>query len=234
VKYPFVSLLPGVITDTIFEFMATYVILTLLLILTWTIPALAQAQPPDPSTGESFTASDRWSHYLHRTFGPTRLGVLAAETAIDHGFREPRCWDDSAGSYIQRYARVFDRRLIRNTTELATGLLTGEDLRYSKSRSHSFQGRVWHAVRASVVARMPDGTERPAYSRFFASATTELTTAHWVGQPIRTGWLFRSVGWSALDQAQTNLLDEFGPDIRRIAFSLWRTTRNRTGLRHQP
>jgi hypothetical protein len=217
-----------VITDTIFEFMAVSVMVALLLFLTWTMPGLAQAQPADPSGGELFTASDRWSHYLHRTFGPTRLAVLAAETAVDHGFREPRCWDDSASSYIQRYARVFDRRLIRNTTELATGLLTGEDLRYSKSRSHSFQGRVWHAVRASMVARMPDGTERPAYSRFFASATTELSTAHWIGQPIRTGWLLRSVGWSALDQAQTNVLDEFSPDIRRIATSLLRAARNRS------
>jgi hypothetical protein len=203
--------------------MTTGILLALLLSLI----GIARAQSSDSLTSGSFTPSERWSQYLHRTFGPTRLGVLAAETAVDHGFGEPRCWDDSAGSYAQRYARVFDRRLIRNTAELAMGVLTGEDLRYRRSRSQSFRGRVWNAVRASVVARMPNGRERPAYSRFFASATTELSTAHWVGQPVGAPWLFQSLGWSALDQVQTNLLDEFSPDIRRVAGSLWRGARRR-------
>jgi hypothetical protein len=201
--------------------------LALLLSLIGVVAEVGRAQTTDASTGDSFTSAERWSRYLHRTFGPTRLAVLAAETAVDHGFGHPACWDDSAGSYAQRYARVFDRRLIRNTTELAAGILTGEDLRYRRSHSSSLRERVWHAVRASVVARMPDGRERPAYSRFFASAATELSTAHWIGQPIRSPWLFQSVGWSALDQVQTNLLDEFGPDLRRIAGSLWHGARHR-------
>jgi hypothetical protein len=85
-----------------------------------------------------------------------------------------------------------------------------------------------------MVAQMPDGTQRPAYSRFFASATTELSTAHWIGQPIRAPWLFQSLGWSALDQVETNLLDEFSPDFRRIATSLWHSARNRTNHHRQP
>src|SRR5262249_33848687 len=134
----------------------------------------AQAQALDPVVGGPFNLSTRWSHYLHRTFGATGLGSLAAETVVDQGFGAPGCWDDSAGSYVQRYARAFDRRLIRNTTEFATGILTGEDLRYRKSLSPSTRGRIWNALRGSVVAQMPSGTERPAYTRFLASAVTEL------------------------------------------------------------
>jgi hypothetical protein len=192
---------------------------------------IVEAQAVDPLTVGSFAVSARWSQYLHRTFGAERLGVLAAETAADQAFRDPGCWDDSASSYAQRYARAFDRRLIRNTTEFATGILTGEDLRYRKSRSQSIQARFWNAVRASVVAHMPDGTQRPAYTWFFASATTELSTAHWTGQPIHTRWLLESVGWSALDQVETNLLDEFGPDLRRIGGRLWDAARNRSRKR---
>jgi hypothetical protein len=77
-----------------------------------------EAQAVDPLTVEPFTVSARWSQYLHRTFGATRLGILAVETAADQAFGAPGCWDDSASSYVQRYARAFDRRLIRNTTEL--------------------------------------------------------------------------------------------------------------------
>jgi len=194
----------------------------------------AEAQSIEPDIGGSMTPSARWSQYLHRTFGATRIGVLAIDTAIDQGFGDPGCWDRSAESYAQRYARAFDRRLIKNTTEFAAGMLTGEDLRYRKSRSQSIRTRMWNAVWASVVAQMPDGTKRPAYTRFFASATTELSTAHWTGQPIRTTWMLESVGWSALDQVETNLLDEFGPDLRRIAGRLWYTARSRAIHPKQP
>ena len=39
------------------------------------------------------------------------------------------------------------------------------------------KGRVWNAVRASVTAQMPDGTSRPAYTRFFAGTVTNVATA---------------------------------------------------------
>jgi hypothetical protein len=84
-----------------------------------------------------------------------------------------------------------------------------------------------------MMAQMPDGSERPAYTRFFASAATELSTAHWVGQSIRTPWVFQSVGWSALDQMETNLLDEFSPDVRRVARRLWDAALSRTDHHRQ-
>jgi hypothetical protein len=214
--------------------MATQTALVLLLSVLGVSSEVAQAQSVEPVTGGSFTLSERWSHYLHRTLEPTRLGVLAAETAVDHGFGEPGCWDASAGSYLQRYARAFDRRLIRNTTEFVTGIMTGEDLRYRKSWSHSIGGRVWNALRGSMEAQMPDGRTRLGYTRFFASATAELTTAHWTGQPIQTRWIFQSLGWSALDQVETNLLNEFGPDIRRVAGRLRDAALTRTGHHRQP
>src|SRR4051795_3305104 len=117
---------------------------------------------------EPFTASARWSQYLRRTYGPARLGFLAADTALDQALRDPHCWDSSASSYGRRYARAFERRVIKNSAELAVGLVTGEDLRYRRSQSLSIHGRAWNALRSSVTARMPDGTKRPAYSRFFA------------------------------------------------------------------
>jgi hypothetical protein len=174
---------------------------------------------------EPFTPSARWSHYVHRTFEPVRLVRLAADTAIDHALLDPKCWDFSARSYARRYSRSFERRVIRNTAELTTGLLTGEDLRYRPSRSHSFPGRFWGAVRASATAYMPDGTRQPAYTRFFAGALADVSTAHLTGQRIQPRWMVRSVVWSSVDQVQTNLLDEFGPDLRRIGSSIWKRVR---------
>jgi len=72
---------------------------------------------------------------------------------------------------------------------------------------------------------MPNGTERPAYTRFFAAAVTQVSTANWVHQPLQPQWLAQALAWGALDQVQTNLLDEFGPDFRRIGGRMWNRAR---------
>jgi hypothetical protein len=183
-------------------------------------PCSAQQQLMEP-----FTPAARWSQYLHRTYDPGRLGFLAVDTAIDDVMREPACWDSGARSYGRRYARALERRVVKNTAELAAGLLTGEDLRYRPNRSASVQGRVWRAVRSSVTAQMPDGTLRPAYSRFFAGTITNVSTANWTRQRVRPEWLARSLAWGSLDQIQTNMMDEFGPDLRRIGMRVWKGVR---------
>jgi hypothetical protein len=174
---------------------------------------------------EPFTASARWSQYLHRTYDPSRLGFLAVDTAIDDLLREPACWDSGAASYGRRFGRTLERRIIRNTTEMATGILTGEDLRYRMSRSSSVKGRFWNAVRSSVTARMPDGTSRPAYTRFFSVAVTNVATGNWTRDPIRPARLGQSLAWSTLDQVETNMMTEFGPDLRQFGMRVWKRVR---------
>jgi hypothetical protein len=71
------------------------------------------------------------------------------------------------------------------------------------------------------------GKRRPAYTRFVAGVVADASVAHWTGQPVRPRWLAQSVGWTALGQFQTNLLDEFGPDMRRIGARMWTRIRNR-------
>jgi hypothetical protein len=73
---------------------------------------------------------------------------------------------------------------------------------------------------------MPDGGRRPAYTRFFAGALADVSTAHWTRQAIRPEWLLQSLGTSALDRAETNLLDEFGPDLRSFGMRIWKRTRS--------
>ena len=177
--------------------------------------ALALSRQP-PKSEQPFTAEQQWSYYLHRTYNSHRLGVLAVETAIDHALRQPACWDRGAGSYVTRYARALDRRMIRNTAEFGAGLLTGMDIRYRPLHSGPLHSRLWNAARGAFVARTSIGAERPAYTRFTASAVTEMGTAHWTGQRISAAWLGQALASAALDQIETNLLDEFGPDFQRI------------------
>jgi hypothetical protein len=153
------------------------------------------------------------------------MGFLAVDTAIDQALSGSGRWHSEAPAYGQRYARAFESRVIRNSAELAAGILTGEDLRYHASRSHSFHGRLWNALRSPVTAQMPDGSIRPAYTRFFAIALAKAATVHWGREPVRPEWFMKSLTRSTFDQAQTNLLDEFGPDLRRIGVRLWKRVR---------
>lgn len=193
--------------------------LALILLIAGASSGTAQQLP------EPFTPAERWSLYLHRTYGPARMGFLAVDTAIDQVLLEPACWRSGAASYGRRYARAFQSRVVRNSAELATGLLTGEDLRYHPSRSLSVHGRLWNALRASVTAQMPDGTKRPSYTRFFANELANVSRAGWSRHSMRPEWLMKSLMCSTLDQAQTNILDEFGPDLRRIGIRIWKRVR---------
>src|SRR5262249_40949375 len=152
---------------------------------------------------EPFTPAARWSYYVHRTYAPERVGFLAADTAIDHLMRQPACWDSAANSYGLRFARAMERRIVKNTAELAGGLLTGEDLRYRRSASTAFRPRLWNAIRSSVTARMPDGAMRPAYTRFAASAIANVSTSHWTRPRIGPASVMDSLAWCALAQMQT-------------------------------
>jgi hypothetical protein len=187
-----------------------------MLLLAGASTILAQQLP------EPFTASDRWSHYLRRTYGPERMGFLALDTAVDQALNGSGCWHSGGPDFGHRFARAFQSRVVKNSVELTTGILTGEDLRYHASRSHSFHGRLWNALRSSVTAQMPDGSRRPAYTRFFAIEMARASTVPWARHPIRAEWFLESLTRSTLDQAQTNILDEFSPDLRRIGAQIWK------------
>ena len=194
---------------------------TVALALLAAAPGCAQ-QPSE----DAFTAGERWKHYVQCTYSPERLGLLAVDTAIDQAMNNPSRWNSGAGSYEWRYARTLERRIVRNTAELGTGLLTGEDLRYRRSQSHSITARAWDAVRASFTARMPDGTRRPAYTRFFAAMVTDAAIPYCAHRSFQPGWMIlQAPGWSVVNQAQTNLLDEFGPDLRRFGLRIGRCVR---------
>ena len=185
--------------------------------------AVGSTAVPDvtaPVAPAPITVRARWAYYLNRTYHPQGLAILALETMMDQGLRQPACWDRSPGSYLLRYSRSFDRRLIRNTAEFGAGLLTGEDLRYQRRGTGPWEGRVWHAVSGAFLAHIADGRERPAYTRFAASTIAEVGTAHWTGQHITGGWLAQATAEDAVDQIETNLLDEFTPDLRRIGKTL--------------
>jgi hypothetical protein len=67
---------------------------------------------------------------------------------------------------------------------------------------------------------MTDGRARPAYTRVASATIAEIGTAHWTGQHITGGWLAHAFADGTLDQIETNLLDEFTPDLRRIGKAL--------------
>jgi hypothetical protein len=97
---------------------------------------------------EPFTPSARWSHYIHRTFGPARFAFLAVDTAIDHAFREPACWDSAAGSYGLRYARSIVR--------------ASRNQKYRRTDHRPPDRRGFAVPRVAVIPILGEGMERGA------------------------------------------------------------------------
>ena len=121
--------------------------------------ASAQAQLAEP-----FGPQARWSYYVRRTYGPVRLGLLGADTAIEHALGDPSCWDSAAASYGRRYSRASlpelpEARRARMMRLCAQEIVRNHNARFPKSstnlRSLPGIGRYTAAAIASIAFSEP-------------------------------------------------------------------------------
>lgn len=169
--------------------------------------------------GTDFTWEDRWKYYIHRTYSPERMSLLAVDTALDHAV-------SSGGlhpvNYADRYAGAFATRIARTTIELGVGGWLHEDARRRASGLTSFRRRLSWALTHSMTARGPDGNVRPAWSRFAGTAGGFLVISSWNARPITVGRLGGAFSNSVLFNIQDSLLNEFEPELRRTGLRVAR------------
>ncbi len=169
---------------------------------------------------EPFNTSDRFAYFLQRTFSGERMLLLGADTTLDHLLGSDH-WDRSPASWGRRYGTHLADRFTRNTLELGLGMALREDGRFRPGNAKGFRARTWYAVRHAFMARLPDGRERFAYSRFGAAAAAEILPAPWSMRSVTTGQVAGDLLSFGLDQIQNSLLTEFSPDLRRFGRRMW-------------
>jgi hypothetical protein len=140
------------------------------------------------------------------------LAGYAMQTQVAvHGWHGPGVGKTFAGFY----ARSFGDQLIGNyVTEAVLPVLLHEDPRFFRSGQGTARLRSWRAIRQVLVTRTENGRERFNYSEVVGnSAVTAITGLYYPGS--------RSLGVGAErvalqlgNDAVTNLLTEFWPDIK--------------------
>jgi hypothetical protein len=188
----------------------------------------AFAQAPQPGLDDFTSLGDRFRYYLHRTYtSRSRFVFLLADTGLGHALNDPEEWGQEPKTYLMRLSSSLGRRIVANTIDFGLGAALQEDTRYRRSELHGIRRRVRYATSAAFTARMPDGSSRPAYSRFGAVAGAVLVSSQWHPRPASASDLALDIGFSIIGRVPDNLLDEFSPDMRRVGLKAWQTLRRK-------
>jgi hypothetical protein len=159
---------------------------------------------------------ERWDNYVERTYNWKRIAIVGAESAFDQTFqlnkcvRAPYCFPRSFGAALAR-------RTTRTTMELGMGALLHEDIRRRPSGLQGFRQRAIYALVHAPLAKGPNGEWRPAYSRFAGTAGAVVVSSAWRGRPLTAGHLTQAFGWSVTNYFQDSVMNEFEPDMKRMA-----------------
>jgi len=195
--------------------------LVVLLVFALAGPGLCQLAPSDPQYYRS--SRERVDSYVFRTYtDPSRLSWLLFDSAVDHWYKAPCEWDQSARSYGYRVASGWGRRIVRNTAQLGFETALQEDSRYRRSGERGFGRRVLFAVNHSVLAYKPDGSVSPMYGRMAAGLVADATSSTWHPRPTTASSFVGGMGQAAIDRAGNNLLTEFEPDLKRFGLRVWK------------
>lgn len=125
---------------------------------------------PPVLTATPLTSRQRFTIYVHETYGPPAVLLPAIGAAIrmarppDH---YPRDWRDGAEAYGRNYGSFIAAQTTQRTAKFITEVAFHEDPRYLPALSGtSIPGRIFHAVGFTFVDRDNDGRRRLAFSNY--------------------------------------------------------------------
>jgi hypothetical protein len=132
---------------------------------------------PAPMTREPLTAEEKFSVYVHRTFGPPAL-ILPAFGAglsmLNAPSHYPREWKDGAQAFGRNYGNTVATITARETASMLAGVALHEDPRYRPSGSTNVFYRAFHALSYTFVDRTDSGKRTIAVSNFAGAAAGGL------------------------------------------------------------
>jgi hypothetical protein len=179
--------------------------------------AQSDTRPVDP-----FTKEQRIQYFLQRTFSWQKMARLGADSVADQLFGGSTRWGGGSSGLASRYFDSLGTRVASNSIELGLGLALHEDGRYKHSGETGFRRRFLYATTHALLASVPDGGFRPAYSRIAASFGAEFISTTWRPQRISPGESLRSGAFNLLDRFPNSYLDEFSPDLMKLGRRVWR------------
>jgi hypothetical protein len=132
---------------------------------------------PPRLTRTPLTAGNKFSIYVHQTFGPPAVIVPAFGAGIgmlNPPSHYPREWKDGPQAFGRLYGDAVAAGTARRTAGMLTSVAFHEDPRYMPSGSSNVMFRVVHALAYTVVDRTDSGRRTIAVSNFAGAAAGGL------------------------------------------------------------
>jgi hypothetical protein len=167
-----------------------------------------------PSESGELTEKKRFHLYLFSVVGPVPVMAEIAGAGLSQWQDRPKEWGQGWGAFAERAESNLAYNGVRQTITYGTSILFHEDNRYFMSHKHGAWARTSYALRSTVTARHPDGSEAFSISSVTGVVGASAISSLW-GPP---SWgtaqgIATNAGISFALTAGFNVVREFFPDI---------------------
>ncbi len=185
-------------------------------------PAPSESNPPAAaasSTGlQPLTAQDRLTLFLNNTYAsPGAFMALSAGAMVDQIRHTPAKWDQDGNGYTRRFASAYGQLAARNITHDGLAGVTGLDPRYAPCKCTGTLKRSGHAFKMSLTTYRKDGRLTLDVPQLAGAYGSAMISTYWyphrLYNPLVQGVQFGHEQMGEI--AVGNLVEEFGPDMKR-------------------
>jgi len=169
------------------------------------------AGPAEPS---QLTEKKRFDLYLVSVVGPVPILAEVAGAGLGQWQNSPKEWGQGWNAFAERAESNLAYNGLRETITYGTSILFREDNRYFSSHRHGLWARTSYAIRSTVTARHPDGSQAFSVSGVAGVLGASAISSIW-GPRSWEGveGIGRNAGISFAITAGFNIVREFLPDL---------------------
>jgi hypothetical protein len=184
-------------------------------------PAISQATlnpPAAPAPAPRLTRQDRLTLFWNDTYAsPGAFVGLSAGALVDQIRHTPAKWDSDGSGYTRRFASEYGQLAARNVIHEGLAGITGLDPRYSICKCDGTLHRSAHALKMSFTTYRQDGRLTLDVPQIAGAYGSGMISTYWFPHhqysPLVQGVQF---GHEQMGEILVgNLIQEFGPDLKR-------------------
>lgn len=176
-------------------------------------PANTAAAPTPRLTGK-----DRLILFWNDSYAsPGSFAGLFAGALVDQVRHTPAKWDEDGSGYTRRFASEYGQLAARNVIHEGLAGITGLDPRYQACECYGIVNRSAHAVKMTFTTYRQDGRLTLDVPQIAGAYGSGMISTYWyphrLYSPLVQGVQFghEQMGENAI----SNVVQEFGPDLKR-------------------
>lgn len=167
-----------------------------------------------PTESGELTEKKRFHLYLVSVVGPVPVLAEIAGAGIGQWANSPKEWDQGWGAFAERAESNLAYNGVRQSITYGASIMFHEDNRYFSSHRHGVWARTSYALRSTVTARHPDGSEAFSVSSVTGVAGASALASIWGPRSWEGAkGIGMNAGVSLAVTAAFNIVREFLPDV---------------------